>query len=215
MSDQAIEKTREFAQSFFADDSSGHDWWHVYRVWKMALNLAEAEGADTTLVQIAALLHDVADWKLGNGSEEEGLRVIRDLLEGKLDSPAIDRVCDIVSNVSYKGAAVSTPMNTLEGQCVQDADRLDAIGALGIARAFAYGGHKGRLIHDPEVPPVLHQSFEAYKSNKGPSVNHFHEKLLLLKDRMHTATAKQIAESRHRFMELYLDNFQEEWDGKR
>jgi len=215
MSHPAIEKTRGFAQSFFADDGSGHDWWHVYRVWQMALNLAEAEGADTTLVQIAALLHDVADWKLGNGSEEEGLRVIRELLADEMKSADIDVACDIVSNVSYKGAEVSTPMASLEGQCVQDADRLDAIGALGIARTFAYGGNKGRLIHDPEIPAVLHQSFEAYKNNKGPSINHFYEKLLLLKDRMHTATAKKIAETRHQFMEQYLDTFMGEWDGKR
>ena len=215
MSQQAIEKTRRFAQSFFANDGSGHDWWHVYRVWKMALKLAEAEGADTTLVQIAALLHDVADWKLGNGGEEDGLRTIRELLDGELDPASIDAVCDIVANVSYKGAAVATPMDTLEGQCVQDADRLDAIGALGIARTFAYGGNKDRLIHDPGIPPVMHPSFEAYKKNKGPSVNHFYEKLLLLKDRMNTGTAKHIAELRHRFMNQYLDTFLEEWDGKR
>jgi uncharacterized protein len=116
--------------------------------------------------------------------------------------------------VSFKGAGVDTPVDSLEGQCVQDADRLDAIGAMGIARAFAYGGHKGRLIHHPDHAPELHDSFEAYKKNKGPSINHFYEKLLLLKDRMHTSTAKKIAEERHHFMQAYLDQFFREWEGE-
>lgn len=213
MSSTVIEKTRQFAQSFFEEDGSGHDWWHVYRVWNMACKLADAEGADRTIVEIAALLHDVADWKLSDRGEAHGLETIRSLLADDLTPETVDTICAIISRVSYKGAGVATPMESLEGQVVQDADRLDAIGATGIARAFAYGGNKGRLIHDPDQKPVLHDSFEAYKKNKGPSVNHFYEKLLLLKDRMHTPTARAIAEERHRFMELYLERFFGEWDG--
>ena len=213
MSQAVIEKTRRFARSFFEEDGSGHDWWHVYRVWNMACKLADAEGADRTIVEIAALLHDVADWKLNDGGEDHGIQTIRNLLAGDLDSQTVDTICDIISRVSYKGAGVATPMETLEGQVVQDADRLDAIGATGIARAFAYGGNKGRLIHDPDQKPVMHDSFEAYKNNKGPSVNHFYEKLLLLKDRMNTPTARAIALERHRFMEHYLEQFFGEWDG--
>ena len=215
MNNGIIEKTRDFAQSFFEDEGSGHDWWHVYRVWEMAKRLASAEGADSTIVQIAALLHDVSDWKLHGGDEQKGLQTIRELLDGDLDPASIEKVCDIISRVSYKGAGVvATPMNSLEGQVVQDADRLDAIGAMGIARAFAYGGHKGRLIHHPDQKPEMHDSFEAYKSNSGPSINHFYEKLLLLKDRMNTVTGRKIATRRHQFMERYLEQFFDEWEGK-
>ncbi|MCF8720839.1 HD domain-containing protein [Nitrospina gracilis] len=214
MSQAVIEKTRKFAQSFFADDGSGHDWWHVHRVWQMACRLADAEGADRTVVEIAALLHDVADWKLGNGNEHQGYETIRNLLKDDLPAETVERVCGIIATVSYKGAGVETPVESLEGQCVQDADRLDAIGAVGIARAFAYGGNKNRLIHDPAQEPVLHQSFGEYKKNKGPSINHFYEKLLLLKERMNTPTARALAEERHRFMEQYLQQFFGEWDGQ-
>ena len=213
MSKAIIEKARQFAESHFADDGSGHDWWHVHRVWNMAKHLADAEGADRTIVEIAALLHDVADWKL-SADESQGLNTIRELLEGELPSATIDRICDIISRVSFKGAGVDTPTDTLEGQVVQDADRLDALGAVGIARTFAYGGNRGRLIHHPDQPPQMHDSFKAYKKNKGPSTNHFYEKLLLLKDRMNTGTAKKMAEQRHRFMEQYLDHFFKEWDGE-
>jgi len=214
MNNDVIEKTRAFAQSFFEDEGSGHDWWHVYRVWQTAKHLASEEGADSTIVQVAALLHDVSDWKLHGGDEQQGLQKIRELLAEDLDPASIDKICDIISKISYKGAGVVTPMDSLEGQVVQDADRLDAIGALGIARAFAYGGHKGRLIYHPERKPEMHDSFEAYKSNSGPSINHFYEKLLLLKDRMNTPTGKKIAEQRHQFMELYLKQFFKEWHGE-
>ncbi len=213
MSEAIIEQARQFAQSHFAGDGSGHDWWHVHRVWNMAKHLANAEGADRTIVEIAALLHDVADWKL-NQDESQGLNTIRELLAGDLPPETIDRICDIISKVSFKGAGVETPTDTLEGQVVQDADRLDALGAVGIARTFAYGGNRGRLIHHPDQPPQLHDNFEAYKNNQGPSTNHFYEKLLLLKDRMNTHAAKKIAEERHRFMEQYLDHFFKEWHGE-
>lgn len=215
MNNDVIEKTRAFAQSFFEDEGSGHDWWHVYRVWQTAKHLASEEGADSTIVQVAALLHDVSDWKLHGGDEQKGLQKIRELLAQDLDPASIEKVCDIISKISYKGADVkAAPMDSLEGQVVQDADRLDAIGALGIARAFAYGGNKGRLIHHPERKPEMHDSFEAYKSNSGPSINHFYEKLLLLKNRMNTPTGKKIAEQRHQFMELYLKQFFREWHGE-
>ena len=213
MSDAAIEKARQYAQSHFADDGSGHDWWHVHRVWNMARHLANAEGADRTIVEIAALLHDVADWKL-NKNETQGLNIIRDLLKDELPASDVERICNIISKVSFKGAGVATPTETLEGQVVQDADRLDALGAVGIARTFAYGGNRGRLIHHPDHPPEMHDSFEAYKKNNGPSTNHFYEKLLLLKDRMNTPTARKIAEERHRFMEDYLARFVREWEGE-
>ncbi|NIQ01103.1 MAG: HD domain-containing protein [Nitrospinaceae bacterium] len=213
MSDPVIEKARRFAESHFAGDGSGHDWWHVHRVWQMAKHLAEVEGADRRIVEIAALLHDVADWKLTNGDESHGLNTIRDLLKDDLSEEEVERICEIISRVSFKGAGVDTPACSLEGQVVQDADRLDALGAVGIARTFAYGGNRGRLIHHPGIPPEKHDSFEAYKKNNGPSTNHFYEKLLLLKDRMNTGTAKKIAEERHLFMEQYLDRFFREWDG--
>ena len=215
MSQPVIEKVRRFAEAHFGEDASGHDWWHVHRVWRTARALAEAEGADRTVVEIAALLHDVADWKLSEQGEEAGLRTLRELLAGELPEETIEHICDIVKGVSYKGAGVDTPMATLEGRVVQDADRLDALGAVGIARAFAYGGSRGRLIHDPAQPPVLHASFEEYKNNRGPSTNHFYEKLLLLKDRMQTVTGKTWAEERHRFMEDFLEQFFREWDGVR
>ena len=185
----------------------------MHRVWNTAKHLADAEGADRTIVEIAALLHDVADWKL-NEDESQGLNTIRELLEG--DLPPRPSTASAISfrRVSFKGAGVDTPTESLEGQVVQDADRLDALGAVGIARTFAYGGNRGRLIHHPDQPPQMHDSFEAYKKNKGPSTNHFYEKLLLLKDRMNTATAKKMAEQRHRFMEQYLDHFFKEWNGE-
>ncbi len=179
----------------------------------MSIYLADREQADRTIVEIAALLHDVADWKLADGGEEAGMQQIRDLLINEIENAELDHVCQIIRDLSFKGAGVSTPMQTLEGKIVQDADRLDAIGAIGIARAFAYGGNRDRLIHDPEKPPVLHESFEAYKKNKGASINHFYEKLLLLKERMNTESGRELAEERHRFMELYLDQFFREWEG--
>lgn len=199
-----------------AGDSSGHDWWHIYRVWRMAVRLAEAEGADLFVVQLAALLHDIADWKFHGGDLTAGPRAARQWLEGQGVEPAtIDHVCDIISGVSYKGAGVATDMPTLEGRVVQDADRLDAIGAIGIARAFAYGGHAGRLLYDPDHPPEQHDSPLAYRNSKGPTINHFHEKLLLLKNRMQTTTGRRMAEQRHVYMEEFLTEFHAEWEGER
>lgn len=200
----------------FAEESSGHDWHHINRVWKLAGRIANDEGADQEVVELAALVHDIADWKFHGGDDAIGPRQAEQLLrqEGASEE-VICHVVDIVATISFKGAGVRTEMKTLEGKCVQDADRLDALGAIGIARCFAYGGHAGRLMYDPDVPPVLHGTAEAYKAAKGTSLNHFYEKLLLLKDRMNTATGRALAQERHRFMEEFVERFLEEWNGAR
>ena len=213
-SKKLIEKTRLYVEKELADDGSGHDWWHVYRVWSIAKKIAQKENADQTIVELAALLHDIADWKFNDGDESVGSRQVAAWLnKNGVDPGLVDKVCEIISTLSYKGAGVATPMRTIEGKIVQDADRLDAIGAVGIARTFAYGGNKNRLMYHPKEAPVMHESFERYKNNKGHTINHFHEKLLLLKDRMNTESAKKLAEQRHLFMENYLDRFHKEWDG--
>jgi uncharacterized protein len=210
-----IDKTCQFVEAKLAGDGSGHDWWHIYRVWSLAKNIAGQEGANLRIVELSALLHDIADWKFHNGDDSIGPKMADQFLtDNQVERNIIDPVIDIIATISYKGAGVPTPMKTLEGQVVQDADRLDAIGAMGIARTFAYGGHKNRLIYHPDEPPVMHQSFEEYKKNTGHTINHFHEKLLLLKDRMNTASAIRLAEERHQFMQAYLDQFYKEWDGK-
>ena len=195
-------------------DSSGHDWWHIDRVRRNALTIAREEGADLLVTELAALLHDIADWKFHGGDDSVGPRAAREwLIRCEADPALIEHVCEIVATISFKGAGVATEMKTLEGRCVQDGDRLDAIGAVGIARAFAFGGHFGRAMYDPEVPPELHQSFAAYKRKGGPTINHFYEKLLLLKDRMQTGTGRRLAQERHQFMETFLAQFFAEWSG--
>lgn len=204
---------REVKQRF-EGEGSGHDWWHIYRVYQTSIRLAKAEGADMHITALGALLHDIADHKFHGGDLSAGARESERVLRAnRADEETVQRVVRIVNEVTFKGAGVETPVSSLEAACVQDADRLDAIGAIGIARAFAYGGAKGRLLFDPECPPVWHDSFEAYAGDKGATINHFHEKLLLLKDRMQTKTGAQIALSRHRFMENYLTQFHQEWDG--
>jgi uncharacterized protein len=209
-----IEKTRLYVEKELAGDGSGHDWWHVYRVWSIAKKITQKENADPTIVELSALLHDIADWKFNDGDESAGPRQATAWLnKNGVDPRLVGEVCEIISTLSYKGAGVATPMRTIEGKIVQDADRLDAIGAVGIARTFAYGGNKNRLMYHPEETPVMHESFDHYKNNKGHTINHFHEKLLLLKDRMNTESAKKLAEQRHLFMENYLDRFHKEWNG--
>ncbi len=210
-----INKTCLFVEEKLAGDGSGHDWWHIYRVWNLAKTIAKREGANLFIVELSALLHDIADWKFHDGDDSKGPKMAEQfLVENQVDREVIDPVVEIIATISYKGAGIATPMKTLEGEVVQDADRLDAIGAMGIARTFAYGGNKNRLMYHPDEKPVMHQSFEDYKKNTGHTINHFYEKLLLLKDRMNTASAKQMAEGRHQFMQSYLDQFYEEWDGK-
>jgi uncharacterized protein len=197
----------------FASESSGHDWHHIHRVWKLSRQIGTQEGANQEVVELAALVHDIADWKFHDGDDTMGPREAERLLtEEGASADLIKLVVEIVATISYKGAGVMTAMKSLEGQCVQDADRLDAIGAIGIARCFAYGGHAGRLMYDPDEPPVMHATAEAYKASKGHSLNHFYEKLFLLKDRMNTETGKKMAEARHRFMAQYVAQFLEEWN---
>jgi uncharacterized protein len=211
-----IQQTAEHVRELLSGEGSGHDWFHIQRVCRTALAMANDEHADLLVVELAALLHDVADWKFAGGDHEAGPREARAWLVS-LGAPetVIDHVCEIIAGLSFKGAGVATTMRTLEGQVVQDADRLDALGAIGIARAFAYGGHKGRALYDPAVAPESHDSFEAYKKSTGPTINHFYEKLLLLEDRMNTASGKRLAAARHVFMERYLEQFFAEWEGKR
>ncbi|MBS1988091.1 HD domain-containing protein [Candidatus Dependentiae bacterium] len=210
-----IEKTIQFVRSQLEGEGTGHDWWHVHRVYSLALRIAQQEqGADIFVVSLGALLHDIADYKFHHGDESVGPRVAGQWLEQcGVQRDVIDQVQEIIKTISFKGAGVATPMRTLEGKIVQDADRLDALGAIGIARCFAYGGSKGNLLHDPEIKPVMHTCFETYKKSKGTSVNHFFEKLFLLKDLMNTKTAKIIAQKRHNVMEQFIKEFLSEWDG--
>ncbi len=199
-----VERVAGHIQDRFQSESSGHDWYHIKRVWQLTRQIAAQEGANQEIAELAALVHDIADWKFHGGDESLGPREAERLLirEG---AP------HIVATISYKGAGVSTAMRTLEGRCVQDADRLDAIGAIGIARCFAYGGHAGRLMYDPDEPPVMHQTAAAYKAAKGTSLNHFYEKLFLLKERMNTPSGHALAEVRHQFMEDFVARFLDEW----
>ena len=207
-----IEAAEGHVGRLFKTDSSGHDWWHLERVRRLADYIADREGGDRTVVTLAALLHDIEDWKFAEGSLEAGPAAVaawlRDVGAG---SKLIDDVATVVGEVSFKGAGVATVPSTLEGKIVQDADRLDAIGAIGIARAFAFGGSHGRLLHDPAQPPAHHPDSKAYQSSQGPTLNHFYEKLLLLRQRLHTETAKRLARDRHRFMEEFVNRFLEEW----
>jgi uncharacterized protein len=208
-----IANTIQFVKKRFDGDFSGHDWWHVYRVWKMALYLAFHEGADHYMVQLAALLHDIADWKFNYGDTDSGIVVVKNWLKSQdLNNDYIKKICSVIETVSFKGAGVETPANSIEAKVVQDADRLDAMGAIGITRAFAYGGANHREIYNPDIPPVKHNSFEEYKKNQSTSINHFHEKLLHLKESMNTETAKHLAIERHHYMECFLDQFMHEWN---
>jgi uncharacterized protein len=209
-----IQKTAEYIKTEFSDDASGHDWWHIYRVWKNAITICEHEKADTFIVQLAALLHDLDDWKFNDSGDETPLRARAWLDSCSVDISITDKVCEINKHISFKGAGAENKINSLEGFIVQDADRLDAIGAIGIGRAFAYGGYKNRPMHDPESKPQLHTTFEEYKNSKSATINHFYEKLLLLKGMMNTSTAKKIAEQRHEVMLRFLDHFMNEWEGR-
>jgi len=210
--EKIIKKTIEFVKEKLEGDSSGHDWWHIYRVWNLSKRLQKLEGGDLFVIEMAALLHDVADWKFYE-DENAGIEIIKDWLT-KLDinEPIQTKITYIIKNVSYKGSGVKDVMNTIEGKIVQDADRLDAIGAIGIARSFAFGGRFGNSIHEPQAQVLMHKTFEEYKNSQSTTINHFYEKLLLLKDRMNTESAKQIAQERHHYMENFLKQFYDEWE---
>ncbi|MBX4196011.1 HD domain-containing protein [Candidatus Pacearchaeota archaeon] len=214
--EDVISMTKVYVRKTLEGEGSGHDWQHIQRVYAMAVKIGKEEKADLFIVELGALLHDIADWKFTMGDESVAPRLAREWLSTcRVDESTIDRVTAIIKEISFKGAGVATPMSSLEGQVVQDGDRLDALGAIGIARCFAYGGYKGREIHNPEIVPTSHTSFEQYKASKGTGINHFYEKLLLLKDRMNTETGKKMALERHQFMEKYLDQFHAEYRAER
>jgi len=216
-SKEIILKTIEFVKNKLSKEGTGHDWWHAERVWKMAKRIAKSEkDVDIFIVELGALLHDIADWKFNDGDEKAGSKVAREWLgKLKVDEKIISNVCHVIDNVSFKGAGVKSEMESKEGMIVQDADRLDALGAIGIARTIAYGGNKNREIYNPEIKVVMHNTFEEYKTKQSStSINHFYEKLLLLKNLMNTKIGRKIAEKRHKFMEKYLEEFYKEWNGK-
>jgi uncharacterized protein len=213
---EIIDQTIEYLQQKFANEGTGHDWYHIERVWKLSKQIAAKESnANIFVVELGALLHDIADHKFHNGDDTIGPKKAREYLsQFDIAAKHIDLVVQIVEEVSFKGKGVPTPMSSHEGAIVQDADRLDAIGAIGVARTFAYGGSKNRPIYDPNVKPICHTSFAAYKTSTAPTINHFYEKLLTLRDKMNTETGKIEAKRRHEFMELFLQNFYLDWDGR-
>ena len=212
---QIIDKTVEFVKHELEGAEGGHDWWHIYRVWKIAVHIAQNENVDLFIVELGTLLHDIADSKFNDGDESVGPSKAADFLNSlDVDDEVIAHIVKIIENVSFKGGNHKQQYSSPELDIIQDADRLDAIGAIGIARTFNFGGHKNRALYDPQIKPNLKMTKEEYKKNTAPTINHFYEKLLLLKERMNTNTGKALAEKRHAFMEQYLDEFFREWDGK-
>ena len=207
-----INKALAYVKDFFARDFSGHDYFHTLRVFKMAAHIAAEEQADLKIVQLAALLHDVDDRKLSPETCETKANARRFLTENQVDADTIDQICRIIGEISYAGKDSVIP-ESLEGQCVQDADRLDAIGAIGIARAFAYGGNHNRFMHHPDIPPKTSMGKEEYHNSNSTTINHFYEKLFLLTNMMNTPTAKEIARARDRYMQEFVAEFMAEWDG--
>lgn len=210
-----ISNTIEFVKKELSGAEGGHDWFHIERVYKNALLISKTEDVDITVIALSALLHDIADAKFHDGDESIGPRVAREWLESQsTDAEIINHVVAIINNISYKGGKSLRTISTIELDVVQDADRLDAIGAVGIARTFNYGGFKNHKIYDPEVPVNLNMTKEAYKKSTAPTLNHFYEKLLLLKDLMNTESGKRIAQKRHDYMEGFLGQFYAEWNGE-
>lgn len=212
-----IQKTKAFARRRFKDAEGGHDWFHTLRVYNNAMNIAKSENVNLEVVALGSLLHDIADSKFHEGDETIGPKVAREFLfRNNVDSIIIEHVIKIIENVSFKLSLNNEQtFSSPELNVVQDADRLDAIGAIGVARCFNYGGFKNRKLFDPSIQPNLNMTKEEYKSSNAPTINHFYEKLLLLKDRMNTESGKRIAQKRHDFMEKYLEQFYAEWDGER
>lgn len=208
-----VEKVETSIKEQFLDDATGHDWHHIKRVYNLALFIHRKEGGDKEIIQLSALLHDISDHKFNGGKLDEGGKVAYQLLiELGCEKERAERVKYIVDNVSYKGADTKSEMDYLEGKIVQDADRLDAIGAIGIARTFAYGGNRNQPMYEPGKDAKLHKSFEEYASAKTNTINHFYEKLLLLKDRLNTSTAIELGQHRHNYMENFLKEFFQEWN---
>lgn len=213
MEQEVIEKAIQYIKSFFADEYSGHDYWHSMRVYNLATQLAKKENADVFIVQLTALLHDVDDIKLSPETHKSKDNAVAFMEKMSLDKKTIRQVCQIIDEISYKGSDSIVPASK-EGKCVQDADRLDAIGAIGIARAFAYGGNHKRIMYDPNIKPIEDMNYEKYRNSKSTTVNHFYEKLFNLKNLMNTNTAKKIADKREKIMSDFLEEFFLEWEGK-
>jgi uncharacterized protein len=210
-----IDNTIAFVKTTLKDAEGGHDWFHIERVYKNTLLIAKDEDVNVFVVSLVALLHDLADSKFHNGDESVGPRVASDFLRSQdVDEDVIAHVIQIINNISFKGGKVARTFSSKELDVVQDSDRLDALGAIGIARTFNYGGFKNRAIYNPEIAPNLEMTKEEYKASTAPTINHFYEKLLLLKDKMNTATGRHLAQQRHGFMELYLAQFYKEWNGE-
>ena len=209
-----IDKTIFFVKQQLQNAEGGHDWFHIERVYKNALLIAENETCNLEIVKLGALLHDIADSKFHDGDETIGPKVARKFLEAEnVKEKTITHILNIIENISFKGGNFDEKFSSKELDIVQDADRLDALGAIGIARTFNYGGFKNRAIYNPNIAPNLNMSKEEYKNSEAPTLNHFYEKLLLLKDKMNTESGKKIAEKRHEFMEKFLSQFYAEWDG--
>ena len=214
--DQLIKNTIQFVKAELEHAEGGHDWFHVERVYKNSLLILNSEEADVLIVSLGALLHDIADSKFYKGDETIGPKKARDFLKSQhVSEEIISHINNIIENISFKGGNKKQKFNSKELEVVQDADRLDAIGAIGIARCFNYGGFKNRKLHDPKIAPNFNMSPSEYKASTSPTINHFHEKLLLLKDRMNTKTGQQLALKRHRYMEGFLEQFYGEWKGEK
>ena len=212
---ETIHKTISFVKQTLSEAEGAHDWWHIYRVWKSTQLILKTEQANSLICELAALLHDIADHKFHGGDETIGPKKAKEFLTSlSLDDEIIEAVIKIIENISFLGGHKKSNYFSQELAVVQDADRLDAIGAIGIARTFNYGGFKKREIYNPEIKPNLNMSKEEYKNSTAPTINHFYEKLLLLKDKMNTETGKQLAQKRHDFMEQFLIQFYKEWEGE-
>jgi uncharacterized protein len=211
-----IDKTIAFVKEKLDNAEGGHDWFHIERVYKNSILIAKEEDCDLTVVKLGALLHDIADSKFHDGDETIGPKTARTFLESEnVFEETINHVINIIENISFKGGNFENKFSSKELEIVQDADRLDAIGAIGIARTFNYGGFKNRALYNPSIAPNLNMSKEEYKNSNSPTLNHFYEKLLLLKDKMNTATGKKIALERHQYMENFLSQFYAEWEGEK
>lgn len=213
--EEIINETITFVKDTLKNAEGGHDWWHIYRVWQMAKKIAQKKNVNLFIVEIGALLHDIADAKFNNGNEDIAPKMAENFLEKqKVETKTIQHILEIIKNISFKGGNEEQKFQSSELAVIQDADRLDAIGAIGIARTFNYGGFKNRELYNPNIPPKMNMTKEEYRKNEDPTINHFYEKLLLLKNRMNTETAKKIAEERHNFMENFLFQFYKEWEGE-
>lgn len=213
--DLIIDNTIRFVKDTLFGAEGGHDWWHIERVWKLSKHIAKSENVDLFVVELGALLHDIADSKFNNGDETIGpLKARNFLITEGVDTSTIAHVEQVIKHISFKGGNHTQTFRSPELDVIQDADRLDALGAIGIARTFNYGGHKGRELYNPAVTPNLNMSKEEYKNSTAPTINHFYEKLLLLKERMNTTTGRKMAEQRHRFIEEFLTQFYKEWEGE-